>query len=196
LYQFVGKPWGWIDKLAWSDDRWRDYVGSDNLRTWVAWHGGAIAWYYELLRQNDDVEIIFKVPIRKLPMQSIQTEMVFLDTATYCIAGFFGCLAFMIIYLRRNMDDELKEKVRNAIWLENIFYFRDFTKKRFGRVHYVYYLAMLFVGAVLAIFCINIYLQFQTIEPFYRYLLLITVGIVVGLAVGLVYRLSGKRYYG
>lgn len=53
-------------QLVWSDDMWREYVGSDNLRTWVAWHGGAIARYYELLRQNDNVEIITKVPLKEI----------------------------------------------------------------------------------------------------------------------------------
>jgi len=59
LYQFIGEKWLWTDKLSWSDDQWRDYLAGDAVRTWVAYHGGAIAGYFELLRQGDDVEIIY-----------------------------------------------------------------------------------------------------------------------------------------
>lgn len=59
LYQFVGEKWLWTDKLSWSDDEWREYVANDNLRTWVAYKEGAIAGYFELLRESDEVEIIY-----------------------------------------------------------------------------------------------------------------------------------------
>jgi GNAT superfamily N-acetyltransferase len=59
LYRFVGEPWLWTDKLSWSDQAWKQYVENVNLRTWVAWSGGSIAGYFELLREKDDVEIIY-----------------------------------------------------------------------------------------------------------------------------------------
>jgi len=59
LYCFIGEKWLWTDKLGWSDDQWREYVDSDNLRTYLAFHGGAIAGYFELLREDNDVEIIY-----------------------------------------------------------------------------------------------------------------------------------------
>ena len=60
LYQFVGGPWRWTDKLAWSDAQWRDWVESPDLRTWIGWHRGAIAGFYELHRQADEsVEIAY-----------------------------------------------------------------------------------------------------------------------------------------
>lgn len=58
LYQYVGGPWDWLDKLAWSDQQWRDYAEADNLRTWVAWYEGSPAGYFDLERQaRDEVEI-------------------------------------------------------------------------------------------------------------------------------------------
>ncbi len=58
LYQYVGGPWDWHDKLAWSDEQWRDYAEADNLRTWVAWFEGSPAGYFDLERQSgDEVEI-------------------------------------------------------------------------------------------------------------------------------------------
>lgn len=60
LYQLVGAPWGWTDKLGWSDAQWRALVEPANHRTWVAYQQGAIAGYYELLRTPDGaVEILY-----------------------------------------------------------------------------------------------------------------------------------------
>jgi len=60
LYQLVGEPWAWTDKLSWSDAQWRALVEQANHRTWVAYHQGAIAGYYELLRGEDGaVEILY-----------------------------------------------------------------------------------------------------------------------------------------
>jgi len=128
-------------------------------------------------------------------METSPTELMFLDVATYCVFAFFCCLAFMVWYLRRNIDEELKEKIRNVIWLENIFYFRDFTRKRFGRAHFVYHLAAIFLAAVLAIFSLNIFHQFKNLEPIFRYSLAVAVVVIICLMVGLVYRLSNKQYY-
>lgn len=59
LYQFVGEPWKWTDRLVWSDQQWIDYAESENLRTWVAYMDGAPAGYYELQKQDDgDVEVV------------------------------------------------------------------------------------------------------------------------------------------
>jgi GNAT superfamily N-acetyltransferase len=60
LYQLVGGPWQWTDKLVWSEAQWRAWAESPDLRTWVAYHRGAVAGYYELHRQGEgDVEIAY-----------------------------------------------------------------------------------------------------------------------------------------
>lgn len=60
LYQLVGEKWNWTDKLSLSDDEWKQYSESDNLRTWVAYRNGSIAGYYELQKQeNDNVELVY-----------------------------------------------------------------------------------------------------------------------------------------
>ena len=59
LYHFIGEQWLWRDKLSWSEKAWKDYVESENLQTWVAYYNGAIAGYFELLKINRDVEIIY-----------------------------------------------------------------------------------------------------------------------------------------
>ena len=58
LYQHVGGPWAWKDKLSWTEQQWRDYAEGDDLRTWVAYNEGAPAGYFELQKQpRNEVEI-------------------------------------------------------------------------------------------------------------------------------------------
>jgi GNAT superfamily N-acetyltransferase len=57
LYRTVGRPWQWSDKLSLSDEAWAAYCERDCLRTWIAYHRGAIAGYYELEQLAGEVEI-------------------------------------------------------------------------------------------------------------------------------------------
>ena len=60
LYQLIGQPWQWTDKLDWTNHQWRDYVERDSLRTWVAWVKGSPAGYFELEKRADNsVEICY-----------------------------------------------------------------------------------------------------------------------------------------
>ena len=60
LYQFIGGPWEWTDKLSWTEEEWQAFAESDTLRTWVAYVQGSPAGYYELRRDNEgDVEILY-----------------------------------------------------------------------------------------------------------------------------------------
>lgn len=60
LYFLVGEQWAWEDKRRWSDRQWQEYVGSECLRTFIAFHKGNIAGYYELYRdQARAVEIVY-----------------------------------------------------------------------------------------------------------------------------------------
>ena len=60
LYQLIGGPWCWTDKLVWSEAQWRAWAESPDLRTFVAYHRGAIAGYYELHRQEEGaIEIAY-----------------------------------------------------------------------------------------------------------------------------------------
>ena len=59
LYSYVGEKWQWLDKLAWSDAEWRVYVERHELHTFVGYHNGSPAGYFELEQQGDDVEIAY-----------------------------------------------------------------------------------------------------------------------------------------
>ncbi|MEP4146249.1 MAG: GNAT family N-acetyltransferase [Halioglobus sp.] len=58
LYQYVGGPWDWKEKLSWTDSQWQAYAETDSLRTWIAYDQGSPAGYFELEKQlGDSVEI-------------------------------------------------------------------------------------------------------------------------------------------
>lgn len=60
LYEFVGEPWQWTEKLVLSDADWKEYVEDPGLRTWVAYYRGSIAGYFELSHPGDgSVEIVY-----------------------------------------------------------------------------------------------------------------------------------------
>ncbi|MFC0267849.1 GNAT family N-acetyltransferase [Kushneria aurantia] len=60
LYQLVGAQWQWTDKLEGDQQTWRALVESDAHRTFVAWHRGAVAGYFELYRPDGrNVEILY-----------------------------------------------------------------------------------------------------------------------------------------
>jgi GNAT superfamily N-acetyltransferase len=60
LYLLVGERWEWIDKRAWSEEQWQSYVGSADLRTYVAYLDASIVGYYELHRaETQAVEIAY-----------------------------------------------------------------------------------------------------------------------------------------
>jgi len=60
LYQLVGEPWEWTDKLVLSDLEWQHYAEREELRTWVAYSQGSIAGYYELeKRDHGNIEIAY-----------------------------------------------------------------------------------------------------------------------------------------
>jgi GNAT superfamily N-acetyltransferase len=60
LYVAVGGPWAWIDKLVWSEEQWREYAESEQVRTFVGSYDASPAGYYELRRDDQGgVEIAY-----------------------------------------------------------------------------------------------------------------------------------------
>jgi prephenate dehydrogenase len=60
LYREVGRPWHWIDRLPWSDERIRAHVASPGVEIWLLTHDGVPAGFAELERARDgSVEIVY-----------------------------------------------------------------------------------------------------------------------------------------
>ena len=48
FYSAIGGDWYWIDKLPWTYEQWRVYVSRPELQTWIGYHQGTPAGYFEL----------------------------------------------------------------------------------------------------------------------------------------------------
>ena len=60
LYREVGRPWHWIDRLPWSDERIRAHVASPGIEIWLLTHDTVPAGFAELERATDgSVEIVY-----------------------------------------------------------------------------------------------------------------------------------------
>jgi GNAT superfamily N-acetyltransferase len=60
LYQAVGGPYHWTDRLPWTLEQWGRRLADPAVEVQVAWLDGAPAGYFELERHGDDtVEIAY-----------------------------------------------------------------------------------------------------------------------------------------
>jgi prephenate dehydrogenase len=60
LYREVGRPWHWIDRLPWPDERIRAHVDSPAIELWLLTHETVPAGFAELERAADgSVEIVY-----------------------------------------------------------------------------------------------------------------------------------------
>lgn len=59
LYTGVGKPYGWTDRLPWSDEQLNRYLSKKNLSIHVALLNGSVAGYVELLRKKNETQVAY-----------------------------------------------------------------------------------------------------------------------------------------
>lgn len=60
LYRRVGRHFRWADRLAWSDEQWRERFARPEVTLWVLEHDGRLAGYFELERHPDgSVEVAY-----------------------------------------------------------------------------------------------------------------------------------------
>ncbi len=60
LYASVGGEWYWRERLAWTYDRWMTWLSRPEVETWVVYHRGTPAGYFELEAQPEgNVQITY-----------------------------------------------------------------------------------------------------------------------------------------
>ena len=57
MYDRVGEPYQWTDRLGWGLARWGAHLGQPGVRTWIGSLDGEDVGYAELVRVGADVEI-------------------------------------------------------------------------------------------------------------------------------------------
>ena len=59
FYKQIGKKHQWLDRLAWKDKNWIDYVSNKNLKTFILKNKDDCVGYFELIFDNNDCEIAY-----------------------------------------------------------------------------------------------------------------------------------------
>jgi GNAT superfamily N-acetyltransferase len=57
MYDAVGGPWQWTDRLGWGIARWRAHLAQPGVGTWIGHLEGEQVGYAELARSGGEVEI-------------------------------------------------------------------------------------------------------------------------------------------
>jgi ribosomal protein S18 acetylase RimI-like enzyme len=57
MYERVGGPWQWTDRLGWGVARWRAHLAQPGISTWVGYLDGDEVGYAELARVRGALEI-------------------------------------------------------------------------------------------------------------------------------------------
>jgi hypothetical protein len=125
-------------------------------------------------------------------MDTPATPSFLFDIAAYALYCFFACFAFMTWYLRKNETPEEETNKKYRFWAAILFRYRDFTRKRFGKVHFIYYLALLCLMIVTAVFAIGFYLQVQTLESPLKHIVSIFGVVILSFVIGMFYHIANR----
>ena len=61
FYKNIGKKHSWVDRLAWSEEKWINYASSKNVNTYVLKHKDDLVGFFELIfhPENNEREIAY-----------------------------------------------------------------------------------------------------------------------------------------
>ena len=57
FYKNIGKKHKWIDRLAWTENQWIDYVSNKNVETYVFKSKTDLAGFFELISHSEKKEV-------------------------------------------------------------------------------------------------------------------------------------------
>ena len=61
FYKNIGKKHKWVDRLTWSEEKWINYVSSENVKSYVFKHKDDLVGFFELIFhfEKKEVEIAY-----------------------------------------------------------------------------------------------------------------------------------------
>jgi len=61
FYKNIGNSHEWIDRLTWSENKWINYVSSDNVKTYILKNKNDLVGFFELIfyKQKKEIEIAY-----------------------------------------------------------------------------------------------------------------------------------------
>ena len=57
FYKKIGKNHKWIDRLAWSEEKWIKYLSDNKVKTYVLKHKNNLVGFFELIFHKDEKEV-------------------------------------------------------------------------------------------------------------------------------------------
>ena len=57
FYKNIGKKHYWVDRLAWSEKEWTEYISNKKIKTYVLKKNEDLAGYFELIIHDDKNEV-------------------------------------------------------------------------------------------------------------------------------------------
>ncbi len=57
FYKNIGKKHYWVDRLAWSEKKWTEYISNEKIKTYVLKKNEDLAGYFELIIHDDKNEV-------------------------------------------------------------------------------------------------------------------------------------------
>ena len=57
FYKNIGKKYRWVDRLAWMESQWIDYVSNEKIKTYVFKHNDDLAGFFELIFHTEQKEV-------------------------------------------------------------------------------------------------------------------------------------------
>ena len=61
FYKNIGKSHEWVDRLSWSEQKWINYVSSENVKTYILKYKNDLVGFFELIfhKENNETEIAY-----------------------------------------------------------------------------------------------------------------------------------------
>ena len=57
FYKNIGKKHHWVDRLAWTEKQWTEYISNKKIKTYVLKKNEDLAGYFELIIHDDKKEV-------------------------------------------------------------------------------------------------------------------------------------------
>ena len=57
FYKNIGKKHHWVDRLAWTEKQWTEYISNKKIKTYVLKKNEDLAGYFELIVHDDKKEV-------------------------------------------------------------------------------------------------------------------------------------------
>ena len=57
FYKNIGKKHHWVDRLAWTEKQWTEYISNKKIKTYVLKHNEELAGYFELIIHDEKKEV-------------------------------------------------------------------------------------------------------------------------------------------